>query len=76
MTYIHSLYDLTSHCSSQVGHNYLTPAGANAAQAYQDAANMSKVTLATYQPSGNTWQDTQTILTMAKDINAEWAEIE
>ncbi|KPM38694.1 hypothetical protein AK830_g7862 [Neonectria ditissima] len=63
--------------NSAVGHGYLTAAGANAAQARIDAANLSQqgVSLATFQPTGDTWQDTQQLLAISKAVDAEWNAI-
>ncbi|KAK7429173.1 hypothetical protein QQZ08_004388 [Neonectria magnoliae] len=60
--------------NSAVGHGYLTAAGANAAQARIDAASLSQqgVSLTTFQPSGDTWQDTQQLLAISKAVDAEW----
>lgn len=65
--------------NSAVGYGYLTAGGANAAQAHLDAqafaSQSRKVSLADYRESGDTWQDTQAILALAKAVEQEWNDI-
>ncbi|KAI0514958.1 hypothetical protein F5B22DRAFT_636797 [Xylaria bambusicola] len=64
--------------NSNVGYGYLTHNGAAAAQASVDAAKLSQQSkyISTWQPSGNTWQDTQDLLALSKMIQAEWEAIQ
>ncbi|KAF7555377.1 hypothetical protein G7Z17_g2219 [Cylindrodendrum hubeiense] len=63
--------------NAAVGHGYLTAAGANAAQARIDAAaKMSQgISVADFRSTGDTWQDTQQLLALAKALKAEWDAI-
>lgn len=66
--------------NSAVGYGYLTAGGANAAQAHLNAQAFAgrshKVSVADFRESGDTWQDTQNILALAKQIEQEWKEIQ
>ncbi|KAJ3568556.1 hypothetical protein NPX13_g6380 [Xylaria arbuscula] len=61
-----------------VGYGFLTHNGAAAAQASVDSAKLSKQSkyISAWQPSGNTWQDTQDLLALSKMIQAEWEAIQ
>jgi hypothetical protein len=65
--------------NSTVGYGFLTSNGAHAAQAHVDAqrfaSQQQSLSAASFQPSGDTWQDTQRILALAKAVEKEWEAI-
>ncbi|KAH8659768.1 hypothetical protein BX600DRAFT_513440 [Xylariales sp. PMI_506] len=63
--------------NSTIGYGYLTSAGAGAAQAHTDAANLARkgVGVADFRPSGDMSQDSQRLLALSREVEEEWKSI-